>query len=673
MKKSELQAVLGSPEPDAYMKDRLSAKLDAALPPKRGWLRRVGVAVAACVLFAAAGTALLRMAGEPGGPAALPGETVPAADAGGSKYIPVPGLHFGMSVEEAMDVLKAMETELGYYDKADARGDLLPGVTDLLNSYTTVFGEPAAVRLRFMTQTSSWGIDSLGIENGGLREVSITFAETVERDAILKPLEALFDFDMEFEDEWILLISKSKFRDLDGSALDKLRDYFSRWPFTKWDGSEEMIADHSHVIDTVLERSQGAMPQYGDGFGHRHYQHIATGVFYPDANRLELDGFMAGCLYRAGADEPEPAPESKPFGEEIPYYDGTNGHLPVLRHTLEAAPAYIQDQMKSVSAHGVYAPGADGAADDGDYDDRFEDDRYWYFRAYSDATAYASEMTEDSHIVRLYCPPPGEEGYVIVSMKAAQFSRFDVFFEDYGDSGPTYSWLREGWGTDPSSATEGSDELIPVPGLRFGMSLEDAMGVYPNLRQVPFEGGLLNEPGFPEGFPDGVSNPGPADFLLEEVKVLGETTTVRLRFVVERFSLDDGDDYIRAAGLTEVFIQFPESVDMLTVMKPLEKIYDINLGGGLESKRHFRNLDDETLETLRAYFARWPVIRVSDGYRTFFVYSEAFDNALSGERNPYWNLARGTFSPNFNTLSLNGSLAGILYQAAAEAPDEFDP
>jgi len=52
MKKTDLQRFFGTPEPDGQLKPRLLAKLQTAGSPPRAWPRIVGIAVAACMLFA---------------------------------------------------------------------------------------------------------------------------------------------------------------------------------------------------------------------------------------------------------------------------------------------------------------------------------------------------------------------------------------------------------------------------------------------------------------------------------------------------------------------------------------------------------------------------------------------------------------------------------------------
>ena len=84
--------------------------------------------------------------------------------------------------------------------------------------------------------------------------------------------------------------------------------------------------------------------------------------------------------------------------------------------------------------------------------------------------------------------------------------------------------------TPTVDAPEGGDGYIPVAGLSFGMSIEEAMDMYPGLKEVEALRQAL--PGeVSNGHPKFFLIPGATDFLLENAKVLGESATVRLRFM----------------------------------------------------------------------------------------------------------------------------------------------
>jgi hypothetical protein len=210
---------------------------------------------------------------------------------GWNGYIPIAGLSFGMSVEDALMAVPYLKQTEGSS----------PEIIEFLLEDTVVYGETAAVRLRF----EKWYDSAVGedgyIHDAGLQEIHIMFLRSVKTDTIMSSLEDKFDFEWEtgWEERYyggIELLSKSRVKDMDDHMIDKLRDYFAHWPVVRSYDGHIHYADYSVVIGRVL----GADTNANDlRYSLPKYQHLVFGSYDTQSRELSLYGFMAGCLYNA--------------------------------------------------------------------------------------------------------------------------------------------------------------------------------------------------------------------------------------------------------------------------------------------------------------------------------------------------------------------------------------
>ena len=227
------------------------------------------------------------------------------------------------------------------------------------------------------------------------------------------------------------------------------------------------------------------------------------------------------------------------------------------------------------------------------------------------------------------------------------------------------------------------DGYVPVAGLSFGMSLEDAKKIYPNLQDsyiaeifpgeratIPPPGAILDELR--------ARYPQIDDQLLEDVEVYGQKATVQLRFTSWE---DPGyNDYWHDKGLEEVLVTFGESVDEDAVIEHLEETYDnegmsrttssSSAGETTSYIWYFKSkasAGDLELETIRDHMSHWLFTRKSDGEQITADCSFLVDRYLNG--NITFNLKDFVvvrFNPEAKRVRFIGMLAAFLYAARAD-------
>ena len=220
---------------------------------------------------------------------------------GGDGHVPLAGLSFGMSVEDAQKAYPRLQESpasevlpdglLQQLDLPDGVLSTIPGATDLVLENTSAYGQKATVRLRFMDGPYSEDYT----HDFGLYTVLVTFDGAVQADAVLDALEETFDFDRDLKtDRGLDLASKSQLAGLDDETLAALRSYLAQFPVARVSDGERTTIDHSAVVDKVLEATDRFSV-----YAQPRYKCLAAGFFDPSANELRLDGFMAGNLNAA--------------------------------------------------------------------------------------------------------------------------------------------------------------------------------------------------------------------------------------------------------------------------------------------------------------------------------------------------------------------------------------
>ena len=147
-----------------------------------------------------------------------------------------------------------------------------------------------------------------------------------------------------------------------------------------------------------------------------------------------------------------------------------------------------------------------------------------------------------------------------------------------------------------SSAPKGGDGYIPVAGLSFGMSVEEAMKAYPRLKPTealdpipPNADGLkplLPNSDQPDESAKFVGVQGATDFIIDNIKVYGDTATVKLRFMKWEDYEIDNEVYMHDYGLRTVFISFLEPVKTGEILKQLDGLFDFEWKDEWEEQRH---------------------------------------------------------------------------------------
>ncbi|MDR2546219.1 MAG: hypothetical protein LBC96_01750 [Lachnospiraceae bacterium] len=261
------------------------------------------------------------------------------------------------------------------------------------------------------------------------------------------------------------------------------------------------------------------------------------------------------------------------------------------------------------------------------------------------------------------------------------------------------------------SKTDSSDDLIPIHGLSFGMSADEALVTVPQIAQVAlfaptsppsdYLTGAENvefPPDFPasfrKNFPNDFFNPNVSYFILENVDLWGKNATVRMRFVYNLEIDVSNVVYTFDVGLSNIYITFneqtmdfsSESVERDKIMDELAFLFDFDradLGGlmMLYSKDSIDNINDDLLLALQSYMSNMPVYDRDGGQQSSVNLSHLLnydsianeDNRsiyASGDRHRWLYFAVGTFNPVSYDIMIEGRLAGLLYRALRVGLDD---
>ena len=226
------------------------------------------------------------------------------------------------------------------------------------------------------------------------------------------------------------------------------------------------------------------------------------------------------------------------------------------------------------------------------------------------------------------------------------------------------------------SEIKGGDGYAFVPGLSFGMSIEEALEVYPSLEYIAHIPDSSSMIGFHENLYDNMPKfmmmLRSTIYRLEYTEIYGVKSTVYLCFANDLYAKINDEDYTYDNGLSRVSFMFLEHEEpkFLQNMSKLveektEEMYMVNSDLRMESKSNLKKLDDKTLEILRTYMANMPLIRESDGSQVFHDMTERFamftDNSSGFDY--MWSLANGYYELADNALSLDGRHAALVYKA----------
>lgn len=222
------------------------------------------------------------------------------------------------------------------------------------------------------------------------------------------------------------------------------------------------------------------------------------------------------------------------------------------------------------------------------------------------------------------------------------------------------------------------DSTLPVEGLYYGMPVDEALAVLPQLHEVEPVWFLANHIDN-NLLPNLVSELGARDFYFSSIEVFGSLASIRLRFINRIDTIIDDENYFHDYGLYAVVIEWEDSVVAGDILANLRHDFSFDwqdewegqFFGEVEllSNQRIDNLDEYNLNLLRSGFENWIFVRESDGYERIENLSAfAIDGPLNGTGilpNNHLHLVVGYFNPMENRLILEGGyLQGTLNRAA---------
>jgi hypothetical protein len=217
-----------------------------------------------------------------------------------------------------------------------------------------------------------------------------------------------------------------------------------------------------------------------------------------------------------------------------------------------------------------------------------------------------------------------------------------------------------------------SDKYIPIEGIVFGMSLEEALELYPEPAVINIGGdGSKRLP--PSEFYNRTAGQlieGYSEIVLDDINVYGIDATAILLFTSDIVELN-GEDYYYNLGLTNVKITFDNIADSEVkegIYKNLSEGYDVE-GTRLISKATIENMETDWRSSFEEFMSCLPFFNATkeqnhiiDRWRMFEKGIENYKNGYdSYSMQQYVYCATGNFGSNGNTIVLQGLMAALLY------------